>query len=341
MGTAKMKIQTMAIFLMAAALVSACGKGKDDNSAQSAASADASASGAAASAVGGALSGSMAGGTQAFNEIDRDPARGLWALLLRAARPEIAQASSLCPTFLTSGAGCSTSGANMWLSYSGCTFTGIATWTGVQELSMSSGSASCGTFPNPGANATLYRQFVSASGSSTPSSLNLTADNWSAAIDDSSSDLANFDGQTISTVHNGGYGSAVHFAANGTRDSVTIKHRASVTGVFDHSVAGSLTISEASGASSRTLSGSVTVYHNRLRVVGTSTFSSVIHQNVCCLPTSGTITTSFAAGSNVSPTTLGNLLVGKSESLTFTGCGTATYTDVNGNQSSVTLHRCF
>ncbi len=326
--------------LVATLVLGACGKKADESGVS--ASADESASGAAASAVGGALSGTSSSGSLAIYKMrEQDPVHGFWMTMAKVMEPQPAMASSLCPTFATTGAGCAASGGSMWLTYSGCTFQGYASWTGVQKITKSSGAAVCGSFPSAPASGTLYRQFVSTSGSNTPGSVSLVADNWSGVIDNSSSNLSNFDGQGIGTIQNGGYGAAVSFNASGVRTGVTLAHRVYVTGVFDHSVSGNLAITEGNGASSRTISGQVTVYHNRARVVGTSTFSNVVHEDVCCLPVSGTITTTFAAGSNVSPTALGSLLVGKTESLTFTGCGTATYTSSSGVASDVTLHRCF
>lgn len=322
--------------LLISFLLFGCGKKNDDDSVTS--SADESASGAAASAVGGALSSSNTNGTQAlFKAPVNKQNHNAWEFLAPAA----AFASNSCPTFLTTGAGCATSGSNMWLTYSSCTFNGAATWAGVQKISMSSGAASCGTFPYPGASGTLHRQFVSASASNTPSSVSLLTTNGTAIIDNSSSNLSNFDNQTITPILNGGYGATISFNSSGARSSITLAHRTYITGVFDHSVTGNLSINESSGASSRVISGTVTVYHNRARVIGTSVFTNVGHQDSCCTPTSGTITTTFSAGANVSPTAIGDLLVGKSESLTFNGCGTAIYTAANGNTSNVTIRRCF
>ncbi|MBS1971001.1 MAG: hypothetical protein JSU04_11875 [Bdellovibrionales bacterium] len=340
MNLKSMNTKSVMGILVVALVLTACGKKAGDDISSS--SADESASGAAASAVGGALSGTSANGSLAIYKMrEQDPVHGFWMMVAKAVEPAQAMASSLCPTFATTGTGCSASGSSMWLTYSGCTFQGYATWTGVQKITKSSGAATCGSFPTPPASGTLYRQFVSASGSNTPGSVTVIADNWSGVIDNTSSNLSNFDGQTINTIQNGGYGAAVSFNSSGARTGITLGHRTYVTGVFDHSVTGSLSVTEGNGASSRTVSGQVTVYHNRVRVVGTSTFSNVVHEDVCCLPVSGTITTSFAAGSNVSPTVLGSALVGKTETLTFTGCGTATYTSTTGAVSNVSLHRCF
>jgi len=55
------------------------------------------------------------------------------------------------------------------------------------------------------------------------------------------------------------------------------------------------------------------------------------------------ISTSFSKISNsISPRgTLGEALVGTTETLTFTGCGTAVYAGLDGTAGSVTLGHCF
>jgi len=230
----------------------------------------------------------------------------------------------------------------MWLSYSDCTFTGNAEWNGVQEISMSTGTAACGTFPNPGASNLLYRQYVQTAGASVAGSVTLTTSNRSGTVDDAVANLGNFDGQTIAAVNtNGGYGTKVTFAANGARSHLDLGHRLTVNGSLDHSVTGSIAITENPGAATRTLNGTVTVYHNLMKVVGTSTLTGVVHDDVCCLPVEGSITTAYTAGQNVAPTRSGQLLVGHSEVLTFTGCGTATLQGADGSTLDVTLNRCF
>jgi hypothetical protein len=225
----------------------------------------------------------------------------------------------------------------MWLSYNNCTYTGRVEWSGVQSLSMSSGTASCGTFPNPGANGTLYRQYVQASGSNIPGQVNLTAANRSAFIDDASENLANFDGDSIPAISNGGYGLAVQFNSQDKRSQLTIGHRLVIDGGIDHSVSGTVSVVEGNG--SRTINGSVKVYHNIVKVIGTSTFNNVIHDNTCCLPIGGSITTVFSAGANVAPVL--SSIVGKSETLTFTGCGSASLQRPDGSVINVSLNRCF
>lgn len=295
---------------------------------------DTSASGAVAAVIGGALSGSSANGTLSSAIRQRHSWAGNWV-------PE-AQAATVCPSFLTSGSGCTSSGSTMWLSYAACQFSsGYATWTGTQALTMSSGSASCGSFPNPGANGSLIRQFVLTASSTIPTGARVTtAYGTTLVIDQLSANLANFDGATIATIANGGYGSKVTFDASGARSSLTLAQRVYSVGLFDHSVTGTVSVSESPAATSRTVSGSVAVYYNGTRVIGTTTLTNLGHTDSCCLPTSGTLRTSFSAGAHVAPTPLGMYLVGKSETLTFTGCGTATYVNYKGESSDVALSQC-
>jgi hypothetical protein len=326
-------------FLVAAALqLQACGK----DSASSSADEDNSASGAVASAIGGALSGTSGNGTQAFFHSGAKPS--FTSRLAKATFDFVpdALAATSCPTFLTaSGNGCTASASSLWLTYASCSFGGSASWSGTQALIMSGGSAACGTFPNPGASGTLTRQFVTASGGYTPGSATVTtARGISVHLDHATANLGNFDGASIATIANGGYGVQVAFNGSGARSSITLDQRVYVSAIYDHSVSGQATVTESAGASSRTISGSLKVYHNLMRVIGTSTLTNVTHSDNCCYPTGGTITTAFSAGSNVQPSLLGSKVVGKSETLTFTGCGTATLAGADGSSADVTLAHC-
>jgi hypothetical protein len=328
---------------MALAACAATTASDQGTSALSATTEDASASGIAAGAVGGALTGANGNGTQALMRFQAPASSSLYAALKSALDPfPSALASALCPTPRAPESGCSTSGSAMWLVYDACQFAGAATWTGTQSLSMSSGAAACGTFPNPGANGTLYRQYVQSAGSTTPGQVALATKSFEGAVDDASANLANFDSDALAAINgNGGYGANVSFGATGARDALAIGHHISVTGVYDHSVYGNLAIAESAGATSRTVSGSVKVYHNLLKIIGTAAFNGVVHEDICCLPVAGSIATTFSAGVNVSPTAAGAKAVGKTETLTFTGCGTATLQSYDGMTSSVTLSRCF
>ena len=302
---------------------------------------DNSTSGSVAGAVGGALSGTSSGGTLASFKHRQHLDSISLALQSLGLNPQ-AQASNPCPSFLTApGVLCSTSGGQMELIYNNCQFAGSqAQWSGALALIKSTGTATCGTFPNPGNNATLTRQYVEALHPSVPSTAEVVSSfGTSLAVDDTTLNLNNFDNQPISTLVNGGYGTTISYNASDKRTALTIAQRI-YNGSYDHSMSGSLTLNETT-PSSRTVTGSVSVYHNLARVVGTSVFSNVVHGDMCCLPISGSITTTFSAGQSVSPTPLGSLLVGHSETLTFTGCGTATLQSYDGTVKNVSLSRCF
>lgn len=325
---------------VAAAVVFLDGCGSSTPASSSAAE-DNSASGAIAGAIGGALSGTSASGTQAFIA---PRSSSMLATFSRALDflPEANAASPLCPTF-KSTTGCAASSTSMWLTYSECGFGGNNQWNGVLALIDSAGSPSCGTFPKPtGGNGTLTRQYATASSSSTPGSATVTTVSGAVTtIDDATANLANFDNDTISAFEGAGYGAQVTFAS-GARTQIEIGHHISVPNSFDHSLSGTLSVSETAGASSRTVSGTMTLYHNLLKVEGVATISNVVHTDGCCLPTSGTISILYKAGLNVNPTTAGQKYVGNTETLTFSStCGQATVAAVDGSSSTVSLNRCF
>ena len=302
---------------------------------------DLSVTGSALSAVGGAMSSSGSSGVLSYLKRPQPKNSFLEALAGVHFIPE-AFASVLCPTYRTAqGAGCSASGSNFWLSYNDCRFSGsVSTWQGTEEIEMSSGTASCGSFPSALPNGFLYRQFVSGSGVTTPGSASVTTLLGVVVhVDDASTNLSNFDGASISTILHSGYGSAVGFGAAGFRNSLVFGHREYITGLFDHSVTGSLTISPTS-LSSRNLTGSVSVYHNIMKVIGTVQFSGITHTDSCCWPSAGTITTTFSAGS-ATPTSAGAAAVGKQETMTITGCGTGSLLTYDGTTKNVNFTRCF
>jgi len=307
-----------------ALICTACSSNKGTTTGNPVVSEDKSSSGAVAEAVGGALSSTSSSGTVSFAKAQ--------------------SASVSCPTYKTgAGAQCSASGQTLWLDYADCEFSGSsAVFNGTQAVIMSgSQTASCGSFPDPGASQTLTRQYVHGLNSTTPWALEVTSRYATLGIiDDRTANLSNFNGDTLATIVNGGYGTQVGFDSAGRRSSLTLAHRIYISGVYDHTLYGNLTVAEASGATSRTVSGTVTTYHNSLEVIGDSVFNNVVHSDMCCLPISGSITTTFRAGS-VGPTALGQLAVGKSETLTFTGCGTATYQSYDGTTQSVALSRCY
>ena len=310
--------------------------------------ADTSATGAVAGAVGGALSNSSSGGSTLVAE--SEPSTHPMSSANEKSSVELSS-YILCPTYASSTSnGCSASTASLWLTYNSCHFASSTSLISGFELLLmqpTTGSltANCGTFPDPTAGASsgsLVRQYVSASGSNMPGSLTRTDDDGKIyTIDNATANLANFDSVVLATIANGGYGASVSFNSNGGRSGLTIGHHVS-SNLIEHSVYGTLTVTETARTSTvRTVSGSVKVYHDKLRVVGTSVFSNVTHSNTCCLPISGTITTTFAGGTNTTPTIAGLAFVGKSESLQFTGCGTGTLTNTDGTVNTVSMNRCF
>ncbi len=329
----KRELQLIVCLLLASSYLAACSSGLSSSSA-SAASEDSSASGAAASSVGGAISSS-----DSSNTVSSYEHKTLLDLLIPSAL-----ATNSCPTVAAGGSGCASNGNPVDLTYSSCSFgSSSATWSGTLEVSLiNSGAISCGTFPDRSAsrlanNDGILRQFVSGGNPGTATRTNSRG--TVVTIDHASANLANFDtGTTISANIGSGYGTKVVFDGSGGRKEVQVRQRLYTSG-YDHSVDADLTLSESVGT--RTITGgTVKVYHNKMKVIGSSTFSNVVYNTQCCNPISGSITTTFSAGAHVSPTALGSLAVGKSESLTFTGCGTATFVNTSGTSSSVTLNNC-
>ncbi len=283
---------------------------------------DVTASGAAASSVGAAMNTSSSSGTTS---------RYSFPKLI-----ESAFASTACPTLRTTGGvGCSNTSGVSILAYSNCSFgSSQATWSGTLGISLGTGALTCGTFPTV-IGTTLNRQFVT---SGSPSSGTRTsAKGEMVTIDHSSANLSNYQSATIATNINSGYGSQVTFSGAGVRTGVMVRQRLYATS-FDHSIDGSVTVSEASG--SRTVSGAVTVWHNKAKVKGTTTFSNVVYNDSCCNPVSGSLTTAFAATSATPNNVVANALVNTSETLVITGCGTANLTSA-GVTIATTLDSCY
>ncbi len=335
-------IKPLAIFLvLTGTIFSGCGGTSTGNPE----SEDVSVTGSAINAVGGAMSSSGSSGILASikRPLPRTLLKNNFIEMLAGVRfiPE-AFASVLCPSYRTAqGAGCTATGSDFWLSYNDCRYSGsLASWQGALEIELSSGTATCGSFPSLLPNGFLYRQFVSSAGVTTPSTATVTTPLGIVVhVDDASTNLSNFDGATISTILRGGYGSAIGFGPTGIRNSLVFGHREYISSVFDHSVTGSLTIAPTS-LNTRTITGSVTVYHNIMKVIGTVQFSGLAHSDSCCWPTSGAVTTSFSAGS-LAPTTTGAAAVGKQEIMTLTGCGTASLQSYDGTTKNVSFTRCF
>jgi hypothetical protein len=86
------------------------------------------------------------------------------------------------------------------------------------------------------------------------------------------------------------------------------------------------------------VNGTVTTYHNLARVTGTATVTNLTFVSGCCTPTSGTISTVFETTNGYAALLSG--FNGATETLNFTGCGTATYTGPEGLSGTVALANC-
>lgn len=353
------------VLCLAAVALAACSSSSSNDGSSTAE--DSSTSGAVTSAVGGSLGSSSQNGTVSFNTI-RKP---LW---LQPFFSATAEAGNSCPTLLSTS-GCAVSGGVATLTYSNCNFgTSSALWNGYMTVRLSSGSMpACGSFPSP-TSVSLERQ-TSTSGGAAGTVTRVSAGGTTVTVDDTVTTVhANYEsdpfdstgvsGQNIAQF-NSGYGSAVAFNASGKRTSVTLAENISATNsggtqILDHTVAGvvNLTESTSSGITSWTASsgtvtggactiggGGINVYHNLIKMLATTCLQNVTYNTTCCTPVSGTVTTTFAkTAHSYSSGVLGTLdtaMNGKSETLTITGCGTATYTDYAGNSASVKLANCF
>ncbi len=302
--------------------------------------ADTSAGGVAAGSVGGILGGSAQGNTQASFS-DRPTGFEVFKNIFRDwLEPRQAFAVTACPTLASSAAsGCGqTTPSLVTLTYDECRFgTSLASWSGLLDVQVSSGTLACGTFPQ----ATLTRQFVATAGGAASTGTRTSAAGLEVEIDHSTADLGNYQGDSISTLINSGYGTRVTWTGSGdsaVRTGIVIKQRL-VSTAFDMSVSGSLTVDETAGAGYRKVSGTMVTYHNLVRVKGTLTFTDVRYEDTCCTPTSGSISTVLASTSQSG--VAGIALNGLTESMTFLSCGTARFTNTSGTTSYVSLAHCY
>lgn len=126
--------------------------------------------------------------------------------------------------------------------------------------------------------------------------------------------------------------SAVHKVATSRRGASLfdyyVQPNISVTGALKNTTANGL-------GTSRTMSGTVTIYHNLVKYTATNTFNSVVWgDSTCCYPTSGTVTATYS----------GTNKPADSSTMTFsTTCGSATFASTSGSSTtstSVTLENC-
>lgn len=263
---------------------------------------------------------------------------GAIAAINRAIKP------GFCPTLGTHehNSGCTndlnnTSAAD--LIFADCKAASGGTWNGIAQFTLATGVAvRCGSGAWPD-DVTVQRQFVDehshgASGSWMDSQITVTVDHASTG-----GTLFNFDTVTIIPTINSGYGTTVTLGKSSEVTQVSLAEHLwalkSNVSIFDQTAMGTLKV--ASTTSGRSVSGSLTMYDNTAMVVGMTKMSDVLYSDTCCPPVSGTITTTYQKGMNSAPSPGGLALVGKTETLTITGCGIGTLIDATGNSSSVAL----
>lgn len=139
--------------------------------------------------------------------------------------------------------------------------------------------------------------------------------------------LANFDEAALF-----GDGTSVHYDNQSTVTQISLTEQFN-----DQTLVGSAHVKQQSG-SIRIANAHMTVYQNALNVVGQSELKDLVFTDSCCTPVGGTITAHLKAGSNVAPTPEGSHFVGKVETLTFDGCGSAQLKDVDGHRSHIPVH---
>jgi len=296
---------------------------------------DTSSSGAAASSVGSAINSGISGGTIARTNLKVE--KNLFSFLNPI---HSATASApVCPSIETpAGQGCTAGVSNndITLTFSNCSYTGSnAVWNGKLEITGAVGATVCGAVQNTG---NVIRQYIS--GEDTPgTATRRSGKNTSLTVDDHSANLGNYESDVIPTLLNSGYGDKVTWSG-GHRTGIVVAHRIFTNGT-DYSIYGNLTIAEATGTdATRTVSGTSTIYHNKAKTKGTTTFSNVVYSKTCCQPISGTVSTAFSSTAHTGAE--GAVFNGKSESLTFTGCGTAQFTDaITKTPQVVILDHCF
>ncbi len=136
--------------------------------------------------------------------------------------------------------------------------------------------------------------------------------------------LNNFDGAILPAS-----GTSVHYDGDSSISQISLAQE-----VNDHSVFGSVHVSD-DGRRNRIEDAQFTIYQNTLHVVGKSRLKDIVFNDSCCTPVSGSITTQMSAGQTVAPTDAGAALVGKNETLTFDGCGSAQLRDSLGHRSHI------
>jgi hypothetical protein len=172
--------------------------------------------------------------------------------------------------------------------------------------------------------------------------------------------FGNFDGDVFPTTPIAGCtaGCSQVTFASGVRTQISFLHHLSANGAFlefdQTTFTGTLSGTPAitptitpiaiatDSAGTRTITaGTVTTFNNLANVYGVSTLENLVFNNQCCTPISGTISTRFAAGQAAANALTAFYVTGISETLTFSGCGTAVLTSTTGTASQVNINHCF
>ncbi|OFZ23346.1 MAG: hypothetical protein A2X94_03870 [Bdellovibrionales bacterium GWB1_55_8] len=284
----------------------------------------------ATATVSGAVQGSSAG------VITGEPVRipkSVWEQLHPI---QTAYAANTCPSPQTAIAdlNCSvdSSGKVLTLVYHDCNFgNNSAVWNG-SEILASNAAVSCGESPSKENGATLQRTFTPGTTRTVGNSVHV------ASLDTSEPSGYETPVSGGSLLTYGAEGSfnlkinGVHvlsqkiFRGNGNEGRIQTE--------ADHTVStigNNMEVVAVNGT--RVVNGTVQVQHNLEKYTGTSVFSDVVYSNTkgCCLPESGTVTTTFT-GSRTG-----------TEALTFSGteCGSANLKDQKGALKDLILTRCF
>jgi hypothetical protein len=165
-------------------------------------------------------------------------------------------------------------------------------------------------------------------------------DGYSRAVDhdtngagtgwDSSVSPAPTDDGVQTTCGSSGCSSSRTIVINGSHLTGTISIDGDTATIWDHTVTGQITVTGA--GATRVASGTVTVQHNLLHYVSTTTFDNVGYaEPLCCFPTAGSVTTTFSKGADV----------GRTESIAFSNvCGESTLTRADGTTVALTFEHC-
>jgi hypothetical protein len=105
----------------------------------------------------------------------------------------------------------------------------------------------------------------------------------------------------------------------------------------DHTIFGSAHVEQQSGQA-HIKKAYLTVYQNVLHLIGKSELKDLVLDDSCCTPIAGTIRTQFEAGASTAPTAEGAAYIGKSETLTFDGCGSAQLHTADGHRTHIPVN---